>query len=155
MDVHVEFKLASKFQACELFRAFYLPPPDKSDDLDEKGVSSTSLDRDLIDLGHIPNALTSRTPHLSRDHLADLARRFGDMLPEREFSMASLQGYLMTYKTRPLEAVEEFDGWIQKERADHLEKTKRVSPFAGISSAGPASPVDAGSLSDSDVEEGA
>jgi len=151
MDVHVEFKLASKFQASELFRAFYLPP---SDNLDEKGVPSISPDQDLIDLGNIPNALTSRMPHLSRDQLAHLAQRFGDMLPEREFSMASLQGYLMTYKTRPLEAVEGFDVWIQKERADRLEKAKKLSLFpTDIASPGPASPsADAGSLSDSDAE---
>ena len=150
MDVHVEFKLASRFQARELFRAFYLPPSDDDeDDAKEKTPTtstSTSVDRGLIDPGHRPTH-GIRTPHLSRAQLTDLAQQFGDTLPEREFSMASLQGYLMTYKTRPFEAVEAFDEWIQKERADRLEKARTPS-----SSVGPARSPATGSVSDADSE---
>jgi len=48
-------------------------------------------------------------------------------MPEREFSMASLQGYLMTYKIRPYEAVKEVSAWVERERAERLEKQTPVS----------------------------
>ena len=128
MDIHVEFKLASRFQARELFRAFYLPPSDDDDAKEKTPTTSTTtgVDWGLIDPGHRPT-LGIRTPYLSHTQLTDLARQFGDTLPELEFSMASLQGYLMTYKTRPFAAVEAFDEWIQKERADRLEKARTPS----------------------------
>jgi len=156
MDLHVEFKLASKFQARELFRAFYLPPQnsndeDTGDDVVDSGYNSPAKrDRDLIDLDEKSQQLdtnpgsiapvtpatvtdsnghrSSRLPHLSRHQVLDLACDFSESLPDREFSMASLQGYLMMYKTRPFEAVTEFSAWIEKERVERIEKEKMASP---------------------------
>jgi chaperone BCS1 len=175
MDLHIEFKLASKFQARKLFRAFYLP----SEVLSEKEVtdseyaSPTVPDRDLIDLGSLddkydpsdlgpgleamtpPNATTgkshkSRLLQLSHGQLQNLARRFAETLPEREFSMASLQGYLMTFKTRPFEAVRDFGAWIEKERAERAEKERSSSPTKSA----PASPISMCSSAASDTEIG-
>lgn len=61
----------------------------------------------------------------SKSQLNNLAIIFGNMLPEREFSMASLQGYLMMYKTKPVDAVHDFGAWIEKERKERAEKEMR------------------------------
>jgi chaperone BCS1 len=156
MDLHVEFKLASKYQAQELFRCFYLPADDASydsnvindddndgdDDDDEKGSvdsgyssvdqpPSTPLESStaIPTTSEIPvkpsftgDSHRARAPKLTRRQVADLASSFSGMIPEREFSMASLQGYLMTYKTRPYEAVKDATAWVEKERADKIEK---------------------------------
>ncbi|EGO22468.1 hypothetical protein SERLADRAFT_473328 [Serpula lacrymans var. lacrymans S7.9] len=148
MDLHIEFKLASKYQAEELFKRFYLPPSERNGsgkaevkvEDDEKssldsGFSdlSSGSSSDLIDLGgsgttspdfsekesqvHATPALhRKRAPKLTHCQASKLAAQFSDAIPDRAFSMAALQGYLMTYKTRPYEAVNEFASWMAKER---------------------------------------
>ena len=74
-------------------------------------------------------SLTSKTraPHLlDRHEISDLANRFAQILPDRELSVASLQGYLMSHKTRPSEAVKNFSSWIEKELASRREKQKEA-----------------------------
>ncbi|KAI0820753.1 P-loop containing nucleoside triphosphate hydrolase protein [Trametes gibbosa] len=51
---------------------------------------------------------------MSAKHLAALAERFAEIVPARAFSMATLQGYLMAYKIRPLEAVADAPAWVEK-----------------------------------------
>lgn len=157
MDIHVEFKLASQFQARELFTRFYLPTPVDSS-VTVEDVDKESLDSGYSSSGNFPEgdletseasseksavfdsspevspmvpseepSFTDhlhhkRAPQLSRREITELASHFSAILPEREFSMASLQGYLMVYKTRPDDAVKDFSSWVEKERADRLAK---------------------------------
>ncbi|KAI0940966.1 hypothetical protein AcV7_003195 [Taiwanofungus camphoratus] len=140
MDVHVEFKLASKYQAEELFKCFYMPSQTEEDnhqDSDDSGKTSlTSLDHGtLIDLDPpSPSSLSYsseklepllrghfhrvRCPVLSRSKVSQLAKQFADAIPERGLSMASLQGYLMTYKVLPYEAVSYAHTWVQNQLAE-------------------------------------
>lgn len=67
---------------------------------------------------------SARAPKLSREQYFALAVRFGRAIPDGEFSMASLQGYLMAYKIRPLEAVRDIHGWIEKQREENARKQK-------------------------------
>ncbi|CAL1714276.1 unnamed protein product [Somion occarium] len=138
MDLHIEFKLASKYQAEELFKCFYMPSdtpiPESSEKVVEKpeqdvdsayasGSSSpaTSEVRDLIDLDCQTHRL--RGPKLSASHVSALAASFAAAIPDREVSMASLQGYLMMYKTRPVEAAHEAPAWVDRQREERLQKT--------------------------------
>ena len=73
MDVHVEFKLASQYQAAELFKR---------------------------------------------------------CIPDREFSVAALQGYLMMHKGRPYDATEFVDAWVQEEKAKRAEVVEDTSSCA-------------------------
>lgn len=141
MDIHVEFKLASKYQAAELYRCFYLPTEDISEGVDQ-GAGDEVDEKESVDSGYasgenVDNLETSsetseppspsdqllcisrphreRAPKLSRSRILSLSHEFSAAFPEREFSMASLQGYLMGYKTRPLEAVKNAPGWVAKE----------------------------------------
>lgn len=159
MDIHIEFKLASQYQARELYRCFYLPdselekdaaekdttsqngsPSTDSDDGDDdSGYSSVNEKEDseadpllsptASDASPVTGAVSfigythsGRAPKLSPEEVARLAASFAACIPEREFSMAALQGYLMTYKTRPLEAIKEAPAWVAKERADSGKK---------------------------------
>ncbi|KDQ26599.1 hypothetical protein PLEOSDRAFT_1105500 [Pleurotus ostreatus PC15] len=154
MDIHIEFKLASKIQARELYRCFYQPsedmesekyddvPSELLDDVDAETSSQTSDSSDTLvapspTLPEPKNgkALLSmmpdhrrRAPKLEREQIGRLAHAFADAVPEREFSMASLQGYLMVYKTRPFDAVKDVRAWVEKERADAARKAKAKVP---------------------------
>lgn len=160
MDIHVEFKLASQYQARELYRCFYLPDSelekeagDKKENISEDALASNDDDSD-DDSGYssvnekevtedVPLLALAgsdsgspvaeaasfigythgvRAPKLSPKKIARMAATFAALIPEREFSMAALQGYLMTYKTRPLEAIKEAPTWVAKERAESGNK---------------------------------
>ncbi|KAJ7750454.1 P-loop containing nucleoside triphosphate hydrolase protein [Mycena maculata] len=161
MDLHIEFKLASKFQARQLFSRFYLPAhnpdtmlaDDKEDAAEEEGSEKGSVDSgynstagDEVDEKEPPSPVESiastdvpesekptyngtshqtRAPKLKRRQIAELAVRFAESIPEREISMASLQGFLMSYKTRPFEAVAEADAWVEKERTEKAAKERK------------------------------
>jgi len=129
MDIHVEFKLASKYQARELYRCFYFPESESEDSakpVNEKPpISSPEKDSpapEPASFGGHSHRL--RTRKLSPAEVDVLAAQFADAIPEREFSMASLQGYLMTYKIRPEEAIKDAPAWIEKERADKVKNSE-------------------------------
>nr|VWO95072.1 AAA domain-containing protein [Ganoderma boninense] len=158
LDLHIEFRLASKYQCRELFRRFYLPSSSEADKDEEEKENSvekaagekagdekdsgygsrsesdkgdgdsaspspsptsstpllTSQGEKDSDGSYVGLAHSVRAPKLSRKKAAELADRFAAAVPHRAFSMATLQGYLMTYKTRPYEAVEDLPAWIAK-----------------------------------------
>ena len=138
MDIHIEFKLASKYQAEELYRCFYLPDLEPEVNgktvVDDSGYSTADEKITTPDVTEIFEAETlplvdektriigtshrARVPKLSSSQVSKLAAQFAEALPEREFSMASLQGYLMAYKIRPYDAVSEAPAWVEKERAE-------------------------------------
>ncbi|KAK2467652.1 hypothetical protein APHAL10511_000507 [Amanita phalloides] len=139
MDVHIEFKLASKYQARELYKTFYMPDSkedicesdsgyvsgaEKSSEEDDHAVdlidfSEPSKDDDGKD-GSISGVSITGTLHqnhahrLSHQSINTLAEAFTDAIPERKVSMAALQGYLMMYKTQPLQAVKDVKSWVKK-----------------------------------------
>ncbi|TFK48570.1 P-loop containing nucleoside triphosphate hydrolase protein [Heliocybe sulcata] len=138
MDLHIEFKLASRLQAKELFKCFYLPVPARSKseaDLDEGEDPAECSDSNcensclLADCAggaqaHGLHAVDEQgddegckaAPH-QWSTISILARRFASVIPERKLSMASLQGYLMGYKQQPCKAVEHAPAWVEKEEA--------------------------------------
>ncbi|KAJ1306348.1 hypothetical protein OPQ81_007355 [Rhizoctonia solani] len=152
MDVHVEFRLASKWQAKQLFKGFF-PPVASSDlshvdevELEEKIAYSTmgSSESTLVE-SEAPRSRTPSTasvpcrsafksadgpvrsvPKLSAATVEYLAQQFANAIPEEEVSMAALQGHLMCYKRQPKEAVDLAPAWINRERQAREAKTKEV-----------------------------
>lgn len=138
MDLHIEFQLASKFQAAQLYRCFFLPAKSEEklklsvlDSLDSSSEKSTSASSSGNTTPLTTDAPTPtckgvshrlRAPKLTQEEIDDLATQFSEALPEREFSMASLQGYLMMYKVRPHDAAKNFLEWIEKEQRDRAVK---------------------------------
>ena len=133
MDVHVEFRLASQYQARELYKRFYFPDAPDEATTDEKasndsehvtptmdGPDPTSSISKSVGADEPPkyNGTThsARTPKLSKKKIEWLAEQFAARIPERELSMASLQGYLMSYKTRPFRAVDDIERWVEDTR---------------------------------------
>jgi chaperone BCS1 len=123
MDVHIEFRLASQYQAKELYKRFYFPAA--SEEVDDEASTDSGYGTPTMD-GSDPigpdeplkysgtlAAYPVRAPKLSKKKIEWLAEQFGARIPEREFSMASLQGYLMSYKTRPFQAVDDIERWVE------------------------------------------
>lgn len=153
MDLHVEFTWASQAQAKELFKCFYMPDgEEETKEETEKdvkkvadsgyfspGSGTPTQEKDLIDLtppvvdekrelGILACTGTSHfihSPKLTPQQITDLAHEFAAVIPEREFSMASLQGYLMSYKSRPREAAKGTRNWVERERAERLKKNEK------------------------------
>lgn len=189
MDVWVEFKNASKWQAEALFRNFFpsteedepteaelasivLPSPSSvpvtpsdlasnpdSDAMFTVGspllpssASSTSISsmttresfvrsRTLSEVGtpstssapkYLPPAVEDEIQHsappIDAATLSRLARQFADSIPEDEFSVAALQGYLLKNKSRPECAASEATGWVKSERElrERLKKEREA-----------------------------
>ena len=131
MDVHVEFKLASQYQAAELFKRFYMPDdPIPTTDVEEELHDDGESDKDsgyatppkekLVDV-ELPEGekllTASDRKELDLAQLVLSSDKFKDYIPDREFSMAALQGYLMLHKGRPCDAIERVEAWVKEEKA--------------------------------------
>ena len=95
IDYFVEFKPASQYQAGDLFKKFYLPTPRTS---------------------------PYKHPAISKDgdaseELDVLVERFRELIPEGEFSMDALLGFLLMHKNQPRQAVECAGEWVREEMA--------------------------------------
>ncbi|KAL1672427.1 P-loop containing nucleoside triphosphate hydrolase protein [Schizophyllum commune] len=118
MDVHIEFRLASRHQACELFKHFYAPRRKRTlDEASEQSDSGSNSGSPSTSVPSITFEPSEGSTWLTTEATDSLARRFAEAIPDREYSMASLQGYLMKYKDRPKAAVEDVAGWVEGQRA--------------------------------------
>lgn len=132
LDVHLEFKNASKYQAKELFSRFYLP----SLAVNFRGTGQipglsggrTSLfpkwnDTDVL-LEKAPLLGSPDSPEFDVRLVEELAHKFSTDIPDYRISMASLQGYLMKYKASPTDAAKEISAWVVEELAYQTSKTE-------------------------------
>ncbi|KAK0444217.1 uncharacterized protein EV420DRAFT_1574822 [Desarmillaria tabescens] len=154
MDLHIEFKLSSKYQARELFKRFYIPSNqgDAEEDDDEtadSGYGSTTPSEATDSTPPSPSGSKAsespvsesssllpappvffgsrhvgRAPKLSKRRVDELATAFADIIPDRQLSMAALQGYLMMHKIRPFAAVAGAQDWVEKELKDRNRREK-------------------------------
>jgi chaperone BCS1 len=135
MDVHVEFKLASQYQASVLFKRFYMPDETtatKGEEISDDGESDkdsgyfTPPKEKLVDV-ELPESeklLSSCQKELDLVELTLLSEKFKEHVPDREFSMAAIQGYLMMHKGRPYDAIECVEAWVQEEKAEKVKVVK-------------------------------
>ncbi|KDQ19609.1 hypothetical protein BOTBODRAFT_444023 [Botryobasidium botryosum FD-172 SS1] len=112
MDVWVDFKHASKWQAEGIFKNFF-PCKPKNSAAEGTKVETKPSPKNAIGKGG-KNAIV--VPILDEEEIAVLAAQFAAHIPENELSVAGLQGYLLRNKTRPREAVAEVEAWVIKER---------------------------------------
>ncbi|KAG9019095.1 hypothetical protein FRB90_006409 [Tulasnella sp. 427] len=124
MDVWIDFKHASKWQAEGIFMNFF--PCRKASDpqakAQEEGRNSDPKARPVM-----PARKRTRmhaVPLLEEEELKALAKEFAQAIPENELSVASLQGYLLKNKTRPRECVKEVAEWVIKERETRAKLKK-------------------------------
>ncbi|KAH9913084.1 uncharacterized protein BXZ73DRAFT_107061 [Epithele typhae] len=135
MDVWVNFKHATKWQAEGIFKCFFparapaAAAPAAVASEDSKGKAATKEEKEASDAAHLAEskrkrAAAHRIPPLDEEEISALAKRFGDAIPENELSVAALQGYLLRNKTRPRECVDEVAAWVVSER-EMREKMKK------------------------------
>lgn len=72
---------------------------------------------------------SARAPTYSVDQYEQLANEFAAQIPADTFSMAALQGYLMTYKIRPADAVKDVKVWVEKEMKDRKKTEAEPKPI--------------------------
>lgn len=135
MDVWIEFKNASKWQSEQLFNNFFpaasadsIPPGPPPTIEEEKRAAGIPVGEHECKCKHPSGAKQERmadgtlTPTLSPSKpldaatLAQLAKKFAAAIPDDEFSVASLQGYLLKNKTRPQAAADDAAAWVISER---------------------------------------
>jgi len=133
MDVWVNFAYATKYQAEGIFKCFFpvessTPEPEETSEISESQELKDLTQQNLpLPKKKINNCLIS----FSEVEITELAKRFGEAIPENELSVASLQGYLLKNKTRPRECVDEVDAWIIQER-ETREKLKKEKAKAEL-----------------------
>jgi chaperone BCS1 len=106
MDVWVDFKHATSWQAENIFRCFF---PVKLIVADAASTTAPAAS-DGPRLG-VPGKSKPAVAVLTEDELDELSKAFGAAIPADEFSVASIQGYLLKNKTRPKKCVEEVHEW--------------------------------------------
>jgi chaperone BCS1 len=100
-----------------------LTPPDTPSATSTTASTSTSSSKPSA----LPSAIFTsdpgaHSPTLSARQVNRLAKLFAQRIPDREFSMAAIQGLLMQYKTRPFMAVDDAEKWVQEERKKKAER---------------------------------
>lgn len=94
VDMHIAFELPSRVGMQELFLSMYRD--------DTVGVAHGS---DSID--------TKEQEKTDDQRLEGLATKFAESVPERKFSLAALQGFLLQYKRSPEEACNKAAEWAE------------------------------------------
>ncbi|KAM5541330.1 hypothetical protein V8D89_004884 [Ganoderma adspersum] len=133
MDVWVNFKHATKWQAEGIFKCFFpakhaADAPAPKEKSKAEGGAEGANNNNMAESKRERATRTHAIPLLSEEEISDLARRFADAIPENELSVAALQGYLLRNKTRPRECVEEVAAWCvvisEREMREKLKKEK-------------------------------
>ncbi|KAH9930264.1 P-loop containing nucleoside triphosphate hydrolase protein [Fomitopsis serialis] len=127
MDVWVNFKHASKWQAEGIFKCFFPAKPSSNGNSPTSAASAKPDDEAPSAEGlAVPKRKKAAytAPLLSEEEISDLAKRFADAMPEDELSVAALQGYLLKNKTRPRECVDEAVAWVAQERETRAKLKK-------------------------------
>ncbi|ETN37877.1 uncharacterized protein HMPREF1541_07500 [Cyphellophora europaea CBS 101466] len=112
ISVRVKFENASREQAREIFRRMYRDPSD------EAPTSITS-----IAAAAKKTSITASYSVTESDAEIDaLAAQFAETLPEKEFSPADLQDYLLVHKKSPKRAIEGLREWMGRAREEMARK---------------------------------
>lgn len=125
IDLEVKFELATKYQAREQFRQFYVPHTITKEK--EPGFALSKKSQSLMDQGKDGFPTTPLVEKYFEDkdlnlddldfttRISRLADQFVEDFPEYVISSASLQQYLLMHKGGPIEAVAKFKTWVQAE----------------------------------------
>jgi len=93
MDVWINFRNATQWQAEEIFKNFFpckLPqPPTPSTSQEGEGAEQEQKPK--------PKRKTNYVPILEEDELADLAKRFSDAIPDDEMSVGGISVRISTF----------------------------------------------------------
>jgi mitochondrial chaperone BCS1 len=133
MDLRVEYKLATTPQMRELFKRFYSPElmgrfgkralAEVGTSLEKKGAEISAEALQLVQkAGETPLELRST----ANEGIDDLAEQFASKIPADKFSIAQIQGYLLSKKRDPKAAVDHVDDWLKEREKEAEEKQVRL-----------------------------
>lgn len=142
MDLHIEFKLASKDQAKRLFRRFYTVRKDGGDEDNavRVGAREPDIEEDCIIITpplspKYPEEATMHEKHITTTVVSvpngglpshqPLEDAFADAIPDRRLSMASIQGFLMLHED-PCNALSNVATWVQEQILSIAPPTQEV-----------------------------
>ena len=91
VDYEVRFDNASKKETQELFKRMY--------------TSSAPVTREKPE------------EELSAEDLHQIGKEFSEKVPEKKFSPAEIQGFLLKQKTDPRRALQEVEAWVKEYRS--------------------------------------
>lgn len=113
VDLRIKFDYASTVQVRELFLRMYAVDVGALGRIEDLDLFSPRNEKTLESIEVGPNAMTT---------LERTAEKFASLVPDREFSPADVQGYLLLHKKTPLAALNGVEGWIAEERKRKAEK---------------------------------
>lgn len=107
VDRQVAFMNATSGQAAELFHRMY-----ETHDRKPQAKRLAGADGKKKERTHAVDSLIDEKL-VDKEELKNIAKAFGEMVPEGEFSPAEIQGFLLKRKKSPRKALEEAKGWIE------------------------------------------
>lgn len=136
MDLLVEYKLATRQQIIDLFARFYSP------DLMTRTAKSTQGAKEPIHTAIVVSdeaaSLVKKSDNSSffvgsmptAAEIAELAVQFADKVPESQYSIAQLQGFLLCSKRNPHGAIRSIDQWLADREKEQADKEARLAKKA-------------------------
>ncbi|KAG8920062.1 hypothetical protein FRC02_001183 [Tulasnella sp. 418] len=124
IDLRIEYKLTNREQITRLFKRFYsheLMNKARHQSADGVHTPKSILPTETSNLIRTSDDSTFVAQLPSPETIAELAESFGAKIPEGQFSVAQLQGFLLSKKKNPFEAVETIEAWVQQQRKE-IEK---------------------------------
>ena len=128
MDVWINFKNATRWQAEGIFKRFFpckTSSPDAAAETTDPSANGTYAIKRKKGISAIPV--------LEEEELNKLAKEFASNIPEEEVSVAALQGFLLKNKARPRDCVKEVAEWTVQER-ETKEKLKKEKEEVSLGS---------------------
>ena len=102
-DIWIPFSCATRSQANDLYLHFFA----------SNRSSASRIGGDNEPSNEKLNVHMMATDNDHGNQLAEWANLFATCIPENEVSMSALQGYLLTHKRRPRDALDHVDEWIR------------------------------------------
>ncbi|KAF9202544.1 hypothetical protein BGZ49_007311 [Haplosporangium sp. Z 27] len=134
VDVRARFGKATQSQAKELFIKFFPhQPPVAVNELSTKAPEEPSLSTfdgsddsaPSFSKNSLPGS-SSYTPTLTAEQTEILATQFAKMIPDKTFSIAQLQGFLMGYKKTPELALKHVEEFVEKAGSADVSGTAKI-----------------------------
>ena len=121
IDMKVEFTLATKSQIKDIFLRMYAPVQRYI----SLGIGYKANDAAIKTIQKIRNPIA-----FERDELEPLANDFAELVPDRKFSPAEVQNFLIARKKDPSKAVAEVELWVEAELDIKKKKSEELKAKA-------------------------
>ncbi|KAG9690187.1 P-loop containing nucleoside triphosphate hydrolase protein, partial [Aureobasidium melanogenum] len=119
VDMQIKFSYATTPQIKSLFLRMYTGDNIPTDTT-KTFLSTVGIKRDTESLASNEDGEAL----LTQDELEALSTRFAEKLPEGKFAPSDVQGYLLLYRKKPREAVDQVEAWRDAKLLEMAEKEK-------------------------------